>query len=93
VLGTELVTVDAGIQEICQYFGKKSYFRIPLSIALANFFIRIFNIQMAEWDRFCLNYRHFSYANAVSPATFGLTTYAPKISDIFRDRGIVGKQG
>jgi nucleoside-diphosphate-sugar epimerase len=88
VLGTDLVTVDKGVQEICEYFGKKSYFRLPLSIALANFFIKIFNIQMAEWDRFCLNYRHFSYANAVSPATFGLTTHAPKISDIFRDRGI-----
>jgi nucleoside-diphosphate-sugar epimerase len=91
VLGTELVTVDAGIEEICQYFDKKSYLRIPLSIALANFFIKIFNIQMAQWDRFCLNYRHFSYANAVSPATFGLTNYASTISDIFRNQGIIGK--
>jgi nucleoside-diphosphate-sugar epimerase len=92
VLGNKLVTADDGIKEICAYFGKKSAFQIPLSISLANFFIKIFKIQMAEWDRFCLNYRHFSHANPVSPATFGLTSYAPTITDIFRTRGIVNSQ-
>ncbi len=89
VLGNQLVTADAGIAEICAYFGKKSPFRIPLSISLANFFIKLFKIQMAEWDRFCLDYRHFNSNNPVNPATFGLPSYAPTISDIFRTRGIV----
>jgi nucleoside-diphosphate-sugar epimerase len=92
VLGNQLVTADDGIREICAYFGKKSPFQIPLSISIANFFIKLFKIQMAEWDRFCLNYRHFSHANPVSPATFGLTSYAPTITDIFRTRGIVNHQ-
>jgi nucleoside-diphosphate-sugar epimerase len=90
VLGNKLVSADDAIAEICAYFGKKSFLRIPLSIAIANFFIKLFKIQMAEWDRFCLNYRHFSHANPVSPATFGLPSYAPTITDIFRTRGIVG---
>jgi nucleoside-diphosphate-sugar epimerase len=89
VMGNKLVTADDGITEICAYFGKKSPFRIPLSIGLANFFIKLFKIQMAEWDRFCLDYRHFSHANPVSPATFGLPGYAPTITDIFRTRGLV----
>lgn len=89
VLGNELVTADAGIKEICAYFGKKSPFQIPLSIAIANFFIKLFKIQMAEWDRFCLSYRHFSATNPVSPATFGLASYAPTITDVFRTRGLV----
>jgi nucleoside-diphosphate-sugar epimerase len=89
VLGNQLVTADAGIKEICAYFGKKSPVQIPLSIAIANFFIKVFNIKMAEWDRFCLNYRHFSHANPVNPATFGLPSYAPTITDIFRTRGLV----
>jgi nucleoside-diphosphate-sugar epimerase len=89
VLGNKLVTADAGIKEICAYFGKKSPFQIPLSIAIANFFIKIFKIQMAEWDRFCLNYRHFRHTNPVSPATFGLASYAPTITDVFRTRGLV----
>jgi nucleoside-diphosphate-sugar epimerase len=88
VLGNKLVSGDDGIKEICGYFGKKSPFRIPLSNTIANFFIKIFNIQMAEWDRFCLDYRHFSYTNPVSPATFGLPTYAPTITDIFHTRGL-----
>lgn len=88
VLGNKLVTADAGIKEICAYFGKKSPFQIPLSIAIANFFIKIFKIQMAEWDRFCLDYRHFSSTNPVSPATFGLDSYAPTITDVFRTRGL-----
>jgi nucleoside-diphosphate-sugar epimerase len=91
VLGNQLVTADAGIKEICAYFGKKSPFQIPLSIPLANFLIEVFKIQMAEWDRFCLNYRHFSSTRPVSPATFGLPTYAPTITDIFRTRGLIGK--
>jgi nucleoside-diphosphate-sugar epimerase len=88
VLGNQLVTADAGIKEICAYFGKKSPFQIPLSISIANLFIKLFKIQMAEWDRFCLDYRHFSSTNPVSPATFGLPTYAPTITDIFRTRGM-----
>ncbi len=92
VLGNKLVTADAGIREICAYFGKKSPFQIPLSIALANLFIKMFKIQMAEWDRFCLNYRHFTHVNIVSPATFGLPSYAPTITDIFRTRGIIAKK-
>jgi nucleoside-diphosphate-sugar epimerase len=88
VLGNKLVIADDGIKEICACFGKKSPFQIPLSISIANFFIKIFKIQMVEWDRFCLNYRHFSHANPVSPATFGLPTYAPTITDIFRTRGL-----
>jgi nucleoside-diphosphate-sugar epimerase len=92
VLGNKLVPADEGIREICAYFGKRSPFQMPLSISIANFFIKIFKIQMAEWDRFCLNYRHFSHINPVSPATFGLSGYAPTITDIFRTRGIVTKQ-
>jgi nucleoside-diphosphate-sugar epimerase len=89
VLGNKLIIADDGIMEICAYFGKKSPFQIPLSIGIANFFIKLFNIRMAEWDRFCLNYRHFSHANPVSPATFGLASYAPTITDIFRTRGMI----
>jgi nucleoside-diphosphate-sugar epimerase len=88
VLGNQVVSADDGITEICAYFGKKSLFRIPLSNSIANFFIKIFKIQMAEWDYFCLNNPHFSYANPVSPATFGLPSYAPTITDIFRTRGL-----
>jgi hypothetical protein len=46
---------------------------------------------MAAWDRFCLNYRHFTYQNPVNPETFGLPTYCPTFTDILKISGIPGK--
>ncbi|MBR8828961.1 MAG: NAD(P)-dependent oxidoreductase [Gomphosphaeria aponina SAG 52.96 = DSM 107014] len=88
VLGNKGLTVNQAVEEICDYLGKKIYFRLPLSIWLANFFIKVFQVQMAAWDRFCLDYRHFTYENVVNPATFGLTAYAPTLGDILQERMI-----
>jgi nucleoside-diphosphate-sugar epimerase len=88
VLGNAPITASQAIEEICQYLGKKIYFQIPLSMWLANFLINIFRIQMAAWDRFCLEYRHFTYQNPVNPATFGLNSYCSTVTDIFRTAGI-----
>jgi len=88
VLGNQAVTANQCIEEMCAYLGKPILFRIPLSLWLANWIIKIFRIQMAEWDRFCLNYRHFTHANPVSPATFGLPTYCATVADILRISGI-----
>jgi nucleoside-diphosphate-sugar epimerase len=91
VLGNPSITVNQAIEEICNYLGKKIYFRISLSILLANFFIKVFRIQMAAWDRFCLEYRHFTYKNPVSPATFGLPAYCVNLADLMRISGISRK--
>ena len=92
ILGNKKVTADEIITEICGYFGKKSPFQIPLSMPLINFFIKVFKIQMAEWDRFCLDNRHFSHTKPVSPAMFGLPGYAPTITDILRTRGVASRK-
>lgn len=84
VLGNESLTVNQLIQEICEYLGKKIYFQIPLSISLANFFIKIFDIKMAEWDYFCLNYRHFTYENPINPSKCNLPSYAPTVSELLK---------
>ncbi len=83
VLGNEPLTANQAIKQICDYFQQKIYFQIPLSIGLANFLIKIFKIQMAEWDHFCLNYRHFTYKKYYCPSTFGLKNYCPTIADLF----------
>ena len=92
VLGNKRLTVDRAIEEICDYLGKKIYFRLPLSIGLANFFIKVFRIQMAPWDRFCLDSRHFTYENPVNPATFGLPNYCPTLTDVLKITGIPQKR-
>jgi nucleoside-diphosphate-sugar epimerase len=88
VLGNPVLTVDRAVEEVCAYLNKRIYFRIPLSPQLADLFIALFRIQMATWDRFCLTYRHFSYQNPVSPATFGLPAYCPTVSDLLKISGI-----
>jgi nucleoside-diphosphate-sugar epimerase len=88
VLGQAPLTVNQAVEEVCVYFNKKIYFRIPLTLSLANAMIALFRIQMAAWDRFCLDYRHFTYRNAVNPATFGLPNYCATLSDVLKISGI-----
>lgn len=84
VLGNQPTTVDQAVEQICQALGKKIFFRIPLSFGLANFFIVLFRLKMEPWDRFCLDYRHFTYNPTTTPETLGLENYAPKVKDLLR---------
>lgn len=88
VLGQSRLTANDAIVQVCEYLGKKIYFRIPLSLGLANLIIAIFKIKMAEWDRFCMNYRHFSYANVVNPSKFNLPSYCTTMKDVLRVSGV-----
>lgn len=91
VLGQEKITANEAIEEICEYFGKPIYFRIPLSSSLADLIIKTFKIQMAAWDRFCMKYRHFTYEEIVNPATFNLSNYCTTISDVLKTSGVEKK--
>ncbi|MDM3850837.1 MAG: NAD(P)-dependent oxidoreductase [Aphanizomenon gracile PMC644.10] len=88
VLGQSSLTANQAIEEVCAYFRKKIYFRIPISLGLANVIIAVFRIQMAAWDRFCMNYRHFSYANAINPSSFNLPNYCVTMTDILKISGV-----
>ncbi len=88
VLGNPRLTVNQAVEEVCSYLRKRIYFRLPLSLWLADLLIILFRIQMAPWDRFCLNYRHFSYQYPVNPETFGLPTYCPTFTDVLKISGI-----
>ncbi|NES98974.1 MAG: NAD(P)-dependent oxidoreductase [Sphaerospermopsis sp. SIO1G1] len=88
VLGQTGLTVDQAIEQVCAFLGKKIYFRIPLSLGLANVIITLFRIQMAAWDRFCMNYRHFTYSNAINPNSFDLPNYCANMSDVLKISGV-----
>lgn len=91
-LGNPATTVNQAVEEACAYVGKPVLFRIPLSFWLADVIIRVFRIQMAPWDYFCIRYRHFVYSNAVNPATFGLVPYCATVADLLRVHGIMPRQ-
>ncbi len=92
VLGQAPLTVNQAVNEVCSYLGKKIYFRIPLSLGLANLIIVVFRIQMAAWDRFCMKYRHFTYKNFINPASFGLPNYCATMSDVLKINGVKGAE-
>jgi nucleoside-diphosphate-sugar epimerase len=82
VLGNAAITANEAIAALCKAANQRIYFQLDLTPRLADWIIRLFNIQMGDWDYFCLNYRHFQYANPISPKTFGLTGAYPTLKDI-----------
>ncbi|MGB7415361.1 MAG: NAD(P)-dependent oxidoreductase [Thermosynechococcaceae cyanobacterium] len=86
VLGNRSMTTNEFIEAICEVCDKKSFFKIDLSPTLTNIIIKLFNIQMADWDRFCLDYRHFSYPNPISPETFGYSSYCSTLKKLLQIR-------
>lgn len=84
VLGNPALTVNEAVEKICVYLNRRIFFRLPLTPQLAEFFITLFRIQMAPWDRFCMGYRHFSYADPISPDSFDRPAYCPRISDLLK---------
>jgi nucleoside-diphosphate-sugar epimerase len=90
VLGQSALTANEAIEEVCAYLSKKIYFRIPLFLGFANVIIALLGIQMAAWDRFCMNYRHFSYTKAINPSSFNLPNYCATMSDVLKISGVKG---
>jgi nucleoside-diphosphate-sugar epimerase len=88
VLGAPAIAVNEAVEQTCAYLRKKIYYRVELNLSLANFFIWLFRVKMAEWDRFCLNYRHFTYQNPVNPKTIELPMYCETMTDVLRVIGI-----
>lgn len=88
VLGNPAITVNQAIEESCAYLNRRIYFRVPLTAQLAELFIRLFGIEMAAWDRFSMQYRHFVHQNPITPASFGLPTYCTTFSDVMKLSGI-----
>ena len=88
VLGNPRVTAQQMITEFANYLGLQVYFQFPLTTWLANFFIAAFRLQMAAWDRFSMNYRHFYHESPTNPATLGLKTAYPTLADILKATGI-----
>ena len=88
-MGNPAKTADEVVNEISTYLGKRPYFKIPLSLGLANVIIKLFNIRMAAWDRFCMGYRHFTYQRTVTPSSFGRKDHYPTLTDVIRSAGVM----
>lgn len=88
ILGNPEMTVNQSIQELCAYLGQRIPWQLPLVPWLLPLVIKLFRIQMAPWDYFCLNNRHFGYDHPVNPSSFGLSPYCPTLADLLRLSGV-----
>jgi len=88
VLGNRAITLNEIIEDAAIYFNKPIYFRFTLTYWLANILIPLFRIQIAAWDRFSMDYRHFIHKTTVTPATFGLPVYCPTFMDVLKLSGL-----
>ena len=86
VLGNPEITVDKAIADISKYFHKRVYLRFPLYIWLTNIFIKLFRIQMDSWSRFSLDYRHFTYSDPLTPASFGLPNHCSTVEELMKSQ-------
>jgi nucleoside-diphosphate-sugar epimerase len=91
VTGHDRYNVQRVIEEACEYLNEPIYFQLPLTPWLIDVIIKVFNIEIAAWDRFCMVHRHFTHQNVTNPATYGLTPLAPKLGDILKTCGVPGK--
>jgi nucleoside-diphosphate-sugar epimerase len=87
VLGNAKITVNQAIEELCDYLKLRPVMSIPL-LWMADIIIFLFRIQIGEWDRFSMKYRHFTHLNPVSPATFGMANYCSTMEDVLKLSGV-----
>ncbi|MFN3361228.1 MAG: NAD-dependent epimerase/dehydratase family protein [Pseudanabaenaceae cyanobacterium] len=84
VLGNPPITVNQAVAAACELLQEKIYWQFPLTPWLINVLIKLFHVQMADWDRFCLAQRHFIY-QAVNPSTFHLPCHYSQVQDLLAE--------
>jgi nucleoside-diphosphate-sugar epimerase len=83
VLGSAATTVDEAIDALCAGAGRtRSRFTLDITPRVAGALIVAFRARLAEWDRYCLAQRDFTYDRVVSPETFGLRSRYPTLASL-----------
>lgn len=78
VLGNDPVTADQIIQEICDFYRVRRYFKIRISPKLIKY---LAGSRISDWDKYCLEQKHFVY-KVSNPQTFGVPAEFPTITKI-----------
>lgn len=84
VLGMQRLTVQDLIAQFCEHLNIKVGWQFELQPWLVDAVIKLFRIEVAAWDRFCIAQRHFTY-DVVSPETFGLTSKYPRLANLLAE--------
>lgn len=81
VLGMQRLTTQDLVAQFCEFLNLKVGWQFELTPFLVDTIIKLFRIEVAAWDRFCIAQRHFTY-DVVSPETFGLVSKYPRLANL-----------
>jgi nucleoside-diphosphate-sugar epimerase len=84
VLGMQKLTAEDLVAQFCEYLNLKVGWQLSLNPFLIDAVIKLFRIEVAAWDRFCIAQRHFTY-DIVSPETFGLMSKYPRLANLLAE--------
>jgi nucleoside-diphosphate-sugar epimerase len=87
VLGMQRLTVQDLIEQFCEYLQIKVGWQLEITPFIIDTVIKLFRIEVAEWDRFCIAQRHFTY-DVVSPETFGLVSKYPRLINLLNELSV-----
>lgn len=81
VLGNPAISASEFIWEVCQFFGLKVFFQIPIPLFLIKILAFLTRRKLHSWDLYCLQKRNFIY-QVKNAANFGLPSDVQTISQI-----------
>ncbi len=82
VLGGAAVTVNEAVDALCRALAVRRVRLLQLSPAVVQACIRLFHIQLATWDRFCLDRAHFTHRQTTMPGDVGARAAYPTFSSL-----------
>ncbi|MGK7906986.1 MAG: NAD-dependent epimerase/dehydratase family protein [Synechococcus sp.] len=83
VLGNPVLHVNDCIEQVCRFYNKRIYFRLPLPLRFARRVAPYFGVRLSEWDDYCIDHRHFTH-KAVDPSTFQLKIAYPTVESLLK---------
>ena len=84
VLGMQRLSVQDLVSQFCEHLNLKVGWQFELTPFLVDTIIKLFRIEVAAWDRFCIAQRDFTY-DVVSPETFGLVSKYPRLANLLAE--------
>jgi nucleoside-diphosphate-sugar epimerase len=82
VLGGCLTTVNEALSVLCGTLALRRVPLIPLTRLMAEALIRLFKVELAPWDRFCLSRGHFGHRHPMMPQDLGASAAYPTFASL-----------
>ncbi len=84
VLGNPVVTGKEMLQTLCDVFGVRTYFSIPITGVFVLGLAKLLRVKIDRWSRYLVEHPHFEF-NVIYPEIVGLTSSFPDLRTVLED--------